>query len=292
MDDFTITAPVAFFIFNRPDTTRRVFQAIRNAKPKKLLIIADGPRADHPDDAEKCAATRAIVEQIDWDCEVIKNYSEVNLGCKIRMSQGMDWVFNMVEEAIILEHDTLPHPTFFRYCQEMLNQYRQDEQIMMISGCNFQFGRPFPHSYYFSHYVHCWGWATWKRAWQHYDVKMTRWPAVRDHTWLTALLGNNPSGAQYWQRVFDLTYLGYVDTWDYQWVFACWLQNGFTILPSVNVVSNIGFGKDATHTGQVTSKAANIPLKAINFPLDHPPGLNLNAAADQFTQELYNTGQM
>ena len=292
MSDFRLTTPVAFFIFNRPDTTRRVFETIRNAKPQKLLVIADGPRAAYPDDGEKCAATRTIVENIDWDCEVIKNYSDVNLGCKTRMSQGMDWVFNAVNEAIILEHDTLPHPTFFRFCQELLDTYREQEEIMMISGCNFQLGRPFRHSFYFSRYVHCWGWATWKRAWQHYDVKMTRWPEVRNSGWLTALLENSPRGAQYWQRVFDLTYLGYVNTWDYQWVFACWLQNGFTILPSVNLVSNIGFGKDATHTGQVTSKVANIPLSAMGFPLEHPPELGLNMAADQFTQELYNTGQM
>lgn len=292
MSDFKLTTPVAFFIFNRPDTTEQVFREIRKAKPAKLLVVADGPRAERPDDAEKCAATRAIIEQVDWDCEVIKNYADINLGCKLRMSSGMDWVFNTVEEAIILEHDTLPHPTFFRFCQELLDQYHDNKQIMMISGCNFQFGRQTEYSYYFSRYVHCWGWATWKRAWKHYDVNITMWPEVRNPIWLLDILQNNINGAHYWQRVFDLTYLGYVDTWDYQWVLACWLQKGLTVLPVVNLISNIGFGSGATHTSQTTSKAANIPTAAIEFPLQHPPSIVCNTAADYLTQELYNSGEM
>jgi hypothetical protein len=165
MADFQLTTPVAFLIFNRPDTTAKVFEAIRQAKPPKLLVVADGPRPDRPDDIEKCKAARGVVEQVDWDCEVLRNYSDVNLGCKKRVSSGLDWVFNTVEEEIILEDDCLPHPTFFRFCEELLDYYRHDERIMVISGDNFQFGRNCTeYSYYFSRYNHCWGWSTWRRS--------------------------------------------------------------------------------------------------------------------------------
>jgi hypothetical protein len=292
VDTFKLTTPLAFFIFNRPDTTTRVFEQIRQAKPVKLLVVADGPRATHPDDEGKCAAARAVVEQVDWDCEVMKNYADTNLGCKTRMSSGLDWVFDTVAEAIILEHDTLPTSTFFRFCQELLEKYRDDQRIMMISGCNFQFGnRRTEDSYYFSRYVHCWGWAGWRRAWQSYDVNMALWPMIRDGGWLNDILDTD-TGTEYWNRFFDATYLGYIDTWDYQWVFACWAQNGLSIMPNVNLVANIGFGSEATHTGNTASNVANLPVTAIDFPLEHPAFIVRDAFADKFTQELYNCGDM
>src|SRR5665648_587346 len=174
MSNFQLKTPVAFIIFNRPETTRRVFAEIAKARPTKLLVIADGPRATHPDDAEKCAVVRAIIDGVDWDCEVLKNYSDVNLGCKRRVSSGLDWVFDTVEEAIILEDDCLPHPTFFRFCEEMLAKYRDDKRIAMISGDNFQFGKKrTEYSYYFSRYTHIWGWASWRRAWDNYCLLYT-----------------------------------------------------------------------------------------------------------------------
>lgn len=291
MDDFKLTAPVAFFIFNRPDTTAQVFEQIRQAKPAKLLVVADGPRPTHLTDAEKCADTRAIIEKVDWNCEVLTNFADENLGCKTRMSTGLNWVFDIAEEAIILEHDTLPHPSFFRYCQELLEQYHSDERIMTISGCNFQFGnRRTSYSYYLSRCIHCWGWATWRRAWQHYDVSMSLWPQV-SQGWLASVLGQD-TGLAYWQRIFELTYQGYINTWDYQWVFNCWSQNGLCILPNVNLVSNIGFGADGTHTTNTSSRVANIPTEAIKFPLLHPPYMLPDTEADNFTQQLYNAGEM
>ena len=156
-NEWQLTTPVVFIIFNRPDTTAKVFEAIRQAKPPKLLVIADGARIDKPGEAEKCAAARAIINQVDWQCEVLTNYSNVNLGCRKRVSSGLDWVFEQVEEAIVLEDDCLPHPSFFQYCQELLEKYRDDERIMMISGDNFQFGNETTeYSYYFSRYGHCW----------------------------------------------------------------------------------------------------------------------------------------
>ncbi len=176
MSDWQLTTPVAFIIFKRPDTTRKVFEEIRRAKPPKLLVIADGPRPNIVGEAEKCAAARAIIDSVDWECEVLKNYSDENLGCKQRVSSGLDWVFDNVEEAIILEDDCLPHPTFFRFCEELLEKYRGDERIMTIGGTNLlKNWKSDIQSYHCSNYFNCWGWATWKRVWKHYDVDMKLW---------------------------------------------------------------------------------------------------------------------
>ncbi|OUC08639.1 hemolytic protein HlpA-like protein, partial [Litorilinea aerophila] len=162
--------PVIFLIFNRPDTTAQVFAEIAKARPRRLLVVADGPRPHRPDDVEKCSATRAVIERVDWPCEVSCDFAEENLGGRRRISSGLTWAFSQVEAAIVLEDDCLPHPTFFPFCEELLNRYCHDERIMAITGDNFQFGRSrTKYSYYFSRYFHSWGWATWRRAWQHYD---------------------------------------------------------------------------------------------------------------------------
>lgn len=283
MADFQLKTAVVFIIFNRPDTTARVFEIIRQVKPSKLYIIADGPRINKPSDLEKCAATRAIVEQVDWECEVIKNYSDLNMGCKDRVYSGLNWVFNTVEEAIILEDDCLPHPTFFRFCQELLEKYRKDSRIMTISGNNFQFGRRrTDDSYYFSRYNHCWGWATWRRAWQYYDNEMKLWPMIEANYLLQSIL-EDKSTLKYWKKHFNYAYDESINTWAYRWTFACWVQNGLTILPNVNLVSNIGFNSDATHT-KSSSRLANLPIEATNFPLQHPAFVIRDLQADKLTQ--------
>lgn len=285
MSDFQLTTPVAFIIFNRPDTTERVFAEIAKAKPLKLLVVGDGPRANRLGEAEKVAATRAIFKRVDWNCEVLTNFSEVNLGCKRRVSSGIDWVFQQVEEAIILEDDCLPDPTFFRFCQELLERYRHDQRIGMISGDNFQFGhRRNDDSYYFSKYVHIWGWATWRDRWVNsYDVTMSRWPRIRDEAWLADMVGNGRE-AVFWHKVFARVHRGEIDTWDYQWVFANWVEGRMTILPSVNMISNIGFDANATHTTG-DSELANLPTYPISFPLKHPPGIFKNVQADRFSEK-------
>ena len=285
MADFQLTTPVAFLIFNRPDTTARVFEAIRQAKPPKLLVVADGPRPDRPDDVEKCKAARAIIDGVDWDCEVLTNYSDANLGCKNRVSSGLDWVFETVEEAIILEDDCLPHSSFFRFCEELLDYYRHDKRIMAISGDNFQFRRRHTeYSYYFSRYTHIWGWASWRRAWQYYDVKMKLWEEIRDGDWLKSIL-EETKVVKYWTKIFQTAYDDKIDTWDYPWTFACWIQNGLTILPNVNLVSNIGFGEDATHTSSSKSRVANLGVQEMNFPLEHPLFVIRHKQADDFTHK-------
>lgn len=285
MSDWQLNTPVAMLIFNRPETTARVFARVREVKPPVLLVVADGPRATRPDEAERCAATRSVVARVDWNCRVMTNYSEVNLGCKRRVSSGLDWVFNTVEEAIVLEDDCLPHPSFFRYCEELLARYREDTRIMAVSGDNFQLERRHStYSYYFSRYNHVWGWASWRRAWQHYDVNMRLWPEVRDGGWLKGVLQDSRRVA-YWTEIFDLVYSGKIDTWDYQWTFANWIQNGLAVLPSVNLVSNIGFGQSATHTSG-TSVFADLPVKEMRFPLNPPPFVMRDHAADRHTDHL------
>jgi hypothetical protein len=282
--------PVAFLIFNRPESTRRVFEVIRQARPKKLLVVADGPRSDRPDDQASCLAARAIIQAVDWDCEVLKNYSEVNLGCGPRQATGISWVFDQVEAAIILEDDCLPDPSFFPYCEALLDTYKDDERVMHIAGTNFQFGqRQLLHSYYFSRYAHCWGWASWRRAWKHFDFSMTIWPHLRSQGWLTGFLDCKRTAA-FWDQAFEGVYhQDKVHIWSYQWMFACWAQNGLTILPNVNLISNIGFHPEATHTNTTPDKSpfANMRVEKIELPLDHPPYMFQNVEADNFTQNTY-----
>ena len=282
MSDFELTTPVAFIIFNRPDTTERVFAEIAKAKPTKLLVVADGPRAHKEDEAEKVKATRAVIDRVDWPCEVLTNYSEVNLGCKVRVSSGLDWVFEQVEEAIILEDDCLPDPTFFRFCQEMLEYYRNDERIGLISGDNFQFGvKRGDSSYYFSRYNHIWGWASWRRAWKCYDCEIKFWPKIRDEGWLRQLVSSR-SEHTHWKKSFQGVYDKKIDTWDYQWTLSLWRQGMLSVLPNINLITNIGFGADATHT-HGASIYANLPTQMMNFPLKHPNIFLANLEADAFT---------
>jgi hypothetical protein len=276
--------PVAFLIFNRPDTTAKVFEAIRQAKPPKLLVVADGPRSDRPDEAEKCQTVREIIKQVDWECEVLTNYSDVNLGCKRRVSSGLDWVFDNVEEAIILEDDCLPHASFFPFCEELLERYRDDNRIAVISGQNVQFGRRrTDYSYYFSRYNHCWGWASWRRAWQNYDYDMKLWPLVRDNGWLKDILKDNTS-VEFWTKIFQSTYDGKINSWAYRWNFSCWIQSYLSILPNVNLISNIGFGNAGTNTKKALNIYSNLLTEKLELPLQHPPFVIQDTKSDNFTQ--------
>ena len=278
-----LKTPVAFIIFNRPERTARVFAEIAKARPARLLIVADGPRPDRPGESEACLATRSVVDQIDWPCEVSTNFADVNLGCKRRLSSGLDWVFEQVEEAIILEDDCVPEETFFPFCTELLERYREDERVGMICGSNFQRGkRRSPDSYFFGLHVSVWGWASWRRAWRNYDVEMRRWPELRDTTWLSDLLVN-PVAVKYWREVFEGTFKGDYDTWDWQLFFSLWSQNMLAIVPDRNLVSNIGFGEGATRTQDALPSMANLPVAPMEFPLAHPPDVSLNREADNYS---------
>lgn len=287
MAGYQLNKPIAFFIFKRPDTTEKVFEAIRRVKPPTLLVVADGPRIERPGEAEKCAAARKIIDRVDWNCEVLKNYSENNLGCMRRVSSGLDWVFEKVDEAIILEDDCLPDTTFFRFCEQLLDRYQHDERIMTVCGVNFQFGRPVnEYSYYYSTYHDCWGWATWRRAWQYYDIDMKLWPKLRDSSFLKDKLLDSRA-ASYWGSNFQNAHDKKVDSWFYRWLFSCWVQNGLGIFPKTNLVSNIGVGAEATNTVNQDDDwiYSNMPTEPISFPLKHPPFMLPDRQADKFTQE-------
>ena len=272
--------PVVFIVFNRPDTTARVFEEIRRARPERLLVVADGPRADRAGEAEKCAVARAVVERVDWPCAVERNYSETNLGCKRRVISGLNWVFERCDEAIILEDDCVPHPSFFRYCAELLERYRDDDRIMLISGCNFVSDRfPVCDGYYFSYYPCVWGWACWRRAWTQYEGELQQWDGVRDVQWLKDHLRD---GSQdYWLDLLNRTKAGQIDTWDLQWFHTVWRHGGYAVIPNRNLVQNIGWGPGATHTGAEGCFLGRMPVSEMIFPLKHAQTICRDSKKDQ-----------
>jgi hypothetical protein len=283
MNSWKLETPIAFIVFNRPGQMQLVFQEIAKVRPKKLMVICDGPRAGVAGEAEKVSQVRKIIETIDWDCELLTNYSEKNLGCKIRVSTGLDWVFSQVEEAIILEDDCIPDLSFFQFCQEMLDLYRNDKRVGMISGDNFHtIDRPY--SYYFSKYFHIWGWATWRDRWAlSYDVDMKTWPKLKNSAELINMMGSSDS-QNYWIKTFQKVFDGEIDTWDYQWVYANWVNNRVSIMPSKNLITNIGFGADATHTKN-KSPLANLDRYKLQFPLSHPKYIELDKESQKLTEK-------
>ncbi|MEY2545269.1 MAG: hypothetical protein QOG48_386 [Verrucomicrobiota bacterium] len=289
-----LTTPVAFIIFNRPEQTRKVFATIRAAKPAQLFVIADGPRANVAADRDNCAAARAIVDLVDWPCEVTKRFADTNLGLRRNVSEGLDWVFAQVERAIILEDDCLPDPTFFPFCEELLECYAQDRHVAAISGTNLDPAHnvpPHDESYYFSRFCHIWGWATWRRAWQMCDHEMKEWPALRKSDWLTRKIDNRTS-ENFWRRHFDDSYApdhGGLNTWDVPWLFSCWRHEMMSIVPRTNLITNLGFGSNASHT-RSTTRAANVPVVPMQFPLRHPHAVEVNAVADRHIQENFFEG--
>jgi hypothetical protein len=275
-------SPILFIVFNRPDVTRQVFDVIRDAKPPRLYIAADGPRKNRLGEVEQCQAVQNIASQVDWPCKVSKLIREENLGCKVAVSTAIDWFFSCEPEGIILEDDCLPDPSFFQFCDELLEKYRDDEHVGMISGDNFQKGiQRGDGAYYFSQFCHIWGWASWARAWNKYDVNLAQWPKLKAKDWLGSL-GFSEAETTYWQKKFDRVYSKQQDTWDYQWTFACWLHNMLAVMPNTNLISNIGFGHQATHT-TAESIYANMATNPMNFPLCHPCQVTQNIDADCFT---------
>lgn len=287
---FKLATPVALLIFNRPDRTKKVFETIRQAKPPVLLVVADGPRDSRAGEADVCKETRAIIDTVDWPCKVLTNYAEKNLGCRDRVSSGLRWVFEQVEEAIILEDDCVPHPTFFQFCEDLLIKYRDDSRVGLIGGDNFLPSGYLRHntSYYFSRFTHIWGWATWRRAFQHYDLSMEHWPALRSNGWLEDIFNDDAAQVAHWRAIFNRVWSRELDTWDYQLTYSYWLQGFASICPSKNLVSNIGFGTDATHTHEA-SKWSELPVHEMQFPLVHPVIRTLDMLSDDYSfTHLYN----
>jgi len=276
---------VLVLAFNRPDTTAKVFAAIREVRPQSVYFAVDGARSDRLNERESVSAVRKLADTIDWDCNVYTLFRDTNLGCKIAVSEAITWFFDHVESGIVLEDDCVAHPSFFSFAAELLDRYRDDERVCMISGDNFQLGkRHSPYSYYPSRFTHIWGWASWRRAWRLYDHAMSQWPEQRAAGWLQAYLGD-AKAARYWSRVFDATHGERNSSWAYRWTYSAWVNDALTLIPEVNLVSNIGFGDQATHTLNKRNRFAALPLEPMRFPLRHPPELVHVAQADAFTQQ-------
>jgi len=277
MSDFELNTPVLFLIFNRPDTEQLVFNEIRKAKPKQLFVAADGPRANKPGEKRKCAQARAIIDQVDWECEVKTLYRDSNLGCKVAVSSAIDWFFDNVEEGIILEDDCLPDQSFFRFCQEMLGYFSEDQQMMQVSGTNPMKMTGIKSDFFFARFSSIWGWATWKRAWKKYDVEMTVWPEVR--MYYDKILGIRKNALKSRIEAMDKVYSGQINTWDYQWALSKEIYNGLSIIPSVNMVTNLGFGPEATHTKSPQIDIVN--SGQLDWPLSYPCNTYRNKTYDK-----------
>ncbi len=281
------TTPVIIIIYNRPKHLHKVLTSVAQLKPKKLLIIGDGPHPDRPEDINKILEARKLIENLPWDCEIITNYSSTNLGLRRRVVSGLEWAFEQVDMAIILEDDCVPDPSFFYFSQQLLEKYLYDDRLMVISGNNFQKGRNrTEYSYYFSRYNHCWGWSTWRRSWMLYDDDMKLWPEIRDGDWLFDILDNDKYAVNYWKTIFQDVFQNKIDSWAYRWTFSCWIQGGLTALPHTNLVTNIGFGKDSTHT-TTKKQTRNLLSNELIFPIKHPPYMIRDTSADRYTQNFH-----
>jgi hypothetical protein len=272
--------PILFVIFNRPETEQVVFNEIKKVKPKRLFVVADGAREEKAGEKEKCGAAKKIIDQVDWDCEVHKNFSETNMGCGKRLSSGITWFFDNVEEGIILEDDCVPDRSFFYYAESLLEKYRNDERIMMISGNNFQGGvKRGDGDYYFSSLPHIWGWASWRRVWRKYNFDVKDFPDFLKNKTIANVF-DKKDVQKFWLEKIKEVYTHHLDTWDYQLGYAIWKNDGICISPNINLVSNIGFGAGATHTLAASDVVTNVSSKSMSLPLIHPGEVMVNKDAD------------
>lgn len=275
-----LKTPILFLIYNRPEHTKLVFSEIQTQRPQYLFIAADGPNDKKFNDTKLCDKTREIVSNINWECQVKTLFRKKNLGCKEAVSSAIDWFFDNVNEGIILEDDCLPDKFFFGFCEKLLNRYKNDSRIMLVSGNNFQNGRiRGDGNYYFSIYNHIWGWASWKRAWKYYDVKMRSYPKFKNQGQLVNVI-KNLRARKYWSMMLQDAYEGKIDTWDCQWTYAIWTQNGLSVLPNANLVKNIGFGPNATHTRKPNKNISLYSKKITNIV--HPSFVLQNSKADHY----------
>lgn len=274
-----LKTPVLLLIFNRPFQTMRVFEQIKAQQPTRLFIAADGPRSGKPGEDTLCETTRnEVMSAIDWPCEVKTLFRQENLGCGKAVSRALNWFFEQVEEGIILEDDCIPDPTFFSFCTAMLDKYRQDDRVMHIAGSNYQMGNQRGEaSYYFSRFAHIWGWSTWRRAWQHYDFTLERYKHASKK-------GMNR------QFLIDIEniHTKRIDTWDIQWFMSVWFNHGYAIIPNTNLITNIGYGKEATHTRSTPEWFRKMVYGSIP-DIVHPKEIAIDETADQYSvTNLFN----
>lgn len=260
-------------MFNRPGLTKQVFEQIKKQQPSKLFVAADGPRSDHATDRESCAATRAIIaDNIDWPCELKTLYRQENLGCGRAVSEAITWFFDHVEQGIILEDDCLPAQSFFCFCEELLNKYKDDENILAINGCNFNYSGEIEKDYFSSRFINPWGWATWRRAAKTIDYDISSWHRMNKmyFLWKTLrahLFDFDLDWYHYWKSNFNAIASAKLDTWDYQWQFAQLVTGSKTLVSSKNLVKNLGFNLDATHTTLTGHPSGHLVIDEFNLPI-------------------------
>ena len=280
--------PVLLIAFNRPWHTAQVWEALRSLQPQRLLVAVDAPRASVASDAAACQAVRELLSSPDWPCELSVRYATSHQGCRHGTADAISWAFEQVQQAIILEDDCVPHPSFFPYCAELLERYCSHSQVMGIGGHRWEGpNQPSAASYYASRYPNTWGWASWADRWSWFDLSMAEWPQLRTSGWLQTRF-NDPAAVAYWQRTFNAMESG-LDAWDYAWLFACWRCDGLWIRPNVNLVQNIGFGPDATHTLQPDHPAGRA-VAAMPLPLRHPQQLDVNPAQEALLEWVNFSG--
>jgi hypothetical protein len=280
MNQFEI--PILFIIFNRHDVTERVFEVIRKIKPKYLFVAADGPRVGIKQDKERCESTRSIINKIDWECELKTLFRKENLGMKKNVSSAITWFFKCNQKGIIIEDDCLPNKSFFYFCEEMLNKYENNKKIMHISGNFFQSKQIGLDDYYFSHIPHIWGWATWRRAWDKYDLEMKSYPNFIKDKKLKVIFKNKKQ-CVLWKHLFDQVFYDKSDTWDFQWTYTLFSSNGLSITPNKNLVTNIGFGNLAENCKNSEDKFSNLELVDMHFPLKNSNYIIADEVADYYT---------
>jgi len=278
---YTVHSPVLLLIFNRPDKGAQVFERIRQVKPARLYIAADAPRPGNEQDKTLCHQARAIIEQVDWDCQLHTRFLDQHRGCRIAVSDAITWFFQAEEEGIILEDDCLPSVSFFTFCDALLSTYRHDQRIHTITGTNLQHGRQWSEaSYYFSRYSNVWGWASWRRVWNQYDRDLQQYDEQKVPALLRTIF-NDQFLIKDWTENFKRLKAGDIDTWDHQLNFLTFFEHALCITPNVNLISNIGFGDQATHTHQTDSQHANLPAGELTNII-HPMHMIPQPEADYF----------
>ena len=275
--DLPETLPVIFLVYRRPQHTAKSLDSIRVYRPSQLYVVGDGPKNDS--EVAAVEETRRVIQDgVDWPCDIRWNLASQNMGLANRVSSGITWAFETCDKAVILEDDCVPDKSFFRFCNETLERYQNNQQITAVTGNNFQHGKKRGYaSYYFSMFPHCWGWATWKDRWQSYDHSLSCWPDTVE--FLKSF--RNRKLVDYWKATYDSVMENKVDSWAFRWQFSCWARRGMTVTPNQNLVTNVGFDSDGTHCTDVQNDL-EIPATSIRFPLRHPFQITRNRSADKF----------
>ena len=290
MNNETFSTPILIIAWRRPKETKKVLNSLRKIKPSKLFISCDGAREGNAEEYDKVKKTQEVLRnKINWECEVNWQISDINLGCKIGVSNAINWFFNYVNEGIIIEDDIVANKDFFEFCEKLLEKYRKDKRIWCISGSNNQANiKRGEATYYFGRIPLIWGWATWKDRWKNYDININKWPQAKSTKMLDNVFSDRLQ-KQYWENIWDNFYSnGIPDTWDYAWVFTCIINNGLTIIPNKNLIKNIGFNSDATHTKW--NKISTQKVESIEKKIVHPEFIICNLEAEEYQFDFFFGG--